>query len=249
MRAVRAYQLISIIFIFLCSQTATLGAEPLSLPDSVRSLEFKFFQHDYASESLINRVDRLDKLVFGSQRSGSLQARIAYLVKAANLPKGAAGTQGQPAVPASSPATATNQVKGNNDKVAQTKTKKDQGSLFKKQKSVADSTPPVAPEFARSRGSRGTLSSNMPYATPAHPWGTVPESNFSAPSRHDNYPFTADGSYRHRHASISQPPALRQPDGATDPDSASNTDGNAAGTSQGFSSKLRSIGRKIWDAL
>lgn len=47
---------------------------------NLSKLELKFFEHDYAKDSNEARIERLEKLVFGEARTGSLEERLSSLL-------------------------------------------------------------------------------------------------------------------------------------------------------------------------
>ncbi|GEM_PF-2858274 len=87
MRALRFCPLVAASCLCLTLTTgAPAPAAPGSLPDNVAALEIHFFHHDYKGQPLNTRLDRLDKLVFGSVRSGPAVQRTAYLLQAVESP-------------------------------------------------------------------------------------------------------------------------------------------------------------------
>jgi hypothetical protein len=59
------------------------GAKAAESPDaSLQRLEQKFFQHSYAKDSETDRIDRIEKMVFGETRKGTDQQRLDSLVQA-----------------------------------------------------------------------------------------------------------------------------------------------------------------------
>ena len=75
--------------ITLCLIVATTASYASDLTRNVKDLEQKYFHHDYSKQPIEKRVDRLDKLVFGSASSGTLDSRVSHLMSAADAPSGA----------------------------------------------------------------------------------------------------------------------------------------------------------------
>lgn len=81
------------------TSSAAPPTAPTLNPD-IAALEKRFFDHAYPNEPITTRLDRLERMVFGEQKSGSDQARITALLLAV------------PAEPASSDQTASNSSTG-----------------------------------------------------------------------------------------------------------------------------------------
>jgi hypothetical protein len=64
------------------SGTASATETVPTLNPDIASLEKRFFDHTYPNEPLDTRLDRLERMVFGEQKSGSDQARITALLLA-----------------------------------------------------------------------------------------------------------------------------------------------------------------------
>ncbi len=72
-----------IIFLFIVNSNTNhaFALDAMHTPESdVSALEMRFFAHNYSTETLDKRLDRLDNFVFGVRRTGSDQERIAALV-------------------------------------------------------------------------------------------------------------------------------------------------------------------------
>ena len=72
--------LLAIIFAPVChsEQPETNG----TFDSELSSLEFKIFQHECPNDTIEKRLNRLEKYVFGSSRSGSIDERITSLLLA-----------------------------------------------------------------------------------------------------------------------------------------------------------------------
>jgi hypothetical protein len=78
------------------------GANAAESPDaSLQRLEQKFFQHSYAKDSETDRIERIEKMVFGETRKGSDQQRLDSLVQA--VPEESNDLPDQDAAPKSQP--------------------------------------------------------------------------------------------------------------------------------------------------
>ena len=78
------------------------GAKAAESPDaSLQRLEQKFFQHSYAKDSETDRIERIEKMVFGETRKGTDQQRLDSLVQA--VPAESSDLPDQDATPKSQP--------------------------------------------------------------------------------------------------------------------------------------------------
>src|SRR5438067_10870981 len=67
-----------------CGVVSALAAD--SSDERLSTLEVKFFQHDYAKDSMESRLDRLEKMVFGEAKTGNPQQRLSNLLGAVPNP-------------------------------------------------------------------------------------------------------------------------------------------------------------------
>src|SRR5262249_52032077 len=98
-QAVVAACLVAAVLIF-CQSPAPAADSSTSGP-SLSKLEVKFFQHDYPTDTMASRLERLEKMVFGEIRSGSDYDRLSNLLAAVpNLnPKVGGDEQQEPDIP------------------------------------------------------------------------------------------------------------------------------------------------------
>lgn len=61
---------------------ASASGAVASLNPDIAALEKRFFDHSYPNESMASRLDRLERMVFGEQKTGSDQSRLTALLLA-----------------------------------------------------------------------------------------------------------------------------------------------------------------------
>lgn len=76
-----------------CASAQGTGA---SLNPDIASLETRFFDHTYPQEPMDTRLDRLERMVFGEQKTGSDQARLTALLLAVPAEPAASSTAQTP---------------------------------------------------------------------------------------------------------------------------------------------------------
>ncbi len=71
-------------------ESVSSAATSSAYDDKLSQLENKLFQHNYAKDSTDDRLNRLEKLIFGENQNGTIDNRVSALVKAVpNLESGA----------------------------------------------------------------------------------------------------------------------------------------------------------------
>jgi len=76
----------------LAPLTAASDNGSVSQLDSISQLENRYFEHDFHSDSLSDRLLRLEQLLFGEGKGGSFDERLSLIEKTASKPSGAAAS-------------------------------------------------------------------------------------------------------------------------------------------------------------
>ncbi len=103
-----------LLIILLLAQPAVGASAPAAgVAEQIGRLEVRFFEHRYRSDSLDERLDRLEKMVFGETRSGSVQNRLANLQSAVSEADGGLTPTSERSAPAGDRAPASGAPQGN----------------------------------------------------------------------------------------------------------------------------------------
>src|SRR5437868_6569726 len=73
--------LLSLGIALICGASFNVAfADDASLNNNLMKLEDKYFQHDFSKDEISDRIDRLEKLVYGETRSGNSEDRVKMLL-------------------------------------------------------------------------------------------------------------------------------------------------------------------------